>query len=139
MFKSPPGRDHDPFARFPAEVRDAFLRFRDGDPDALRPVLSAVVRDFMPRPDRAPAGPLPPTAVLVEDLGFDSLALAEIVFFMEDTFDVRISSEEIQPVRTLGDLDAFIRRKLAAATAPKDPERPRRRPLSVQDASPPAK
>lgn len=108
-------RVHDPLARLPPNVRDAFAHFLDGDSAALDPILSAVVRDFMPRPDRAPDGPLPPAASLVEDLGFDSLAIAEIVFFVEDLFQVRICNEEIQRVRTIGNLRAFILRKLAAA------------------------
>ena len=115
MSTPPLARAHDPLARFPAAVREAFARFRAGDPAALGLVLSAIVRDFMPRREAAPADPLPDTARLIEDLGFDSLAIAEIVFFMEDLFQVKISNEEILQLRTVGELHAFVLRKLAAA------------------------
>jgi len=115
MSTPPPARTHDPLARFPAGVRDAFARFRDGDHAALDPVLFAVVRDFMPRRDHASAGPLPDDVRLIEDLGFDSLAIAEIVFFMEDLFRMKISNEEIQRMRTIGELRAFVLHRPAAA------------------------
>jgi len=102
---------------FPPEVREAFARFRvnrsSADADI---VVLAVVLDHQPdntgaRPTTAPAE----TSKLVEDLGFDSIAITEMVFFLEDLFAVRIGNDEIQRVRTVGDLRAFIREKLAAA------------------------
>lgn len=108
----------DPLARFPAEVRHAFARFRGGDAGALDPILNAIVRDFMPCRERASDGPLSPGAALAEDLGFDSLAIAEAVFFLEDLFQVRISNQEILQVRTVGDLHGFILQKLIATEAP---------------------
>jgi acyl carrier protein len=105
-----------PLARFPAGVRDAFAQFlAGGDIDALNTVLFAVVRDFLPRKNPPAAGPLPDNARLVEDLGFDSLAIAEIVFFMEDLFQIKISNAEILQMSTVGQLRAFVLRKFAAA------------------------
>jgi acyl carrier protein len=114
MSTPPTARAPDPLSRFPAAVRDSFARFRAGNPAELDPVLFAVVRDFMPRRDRAADGPLPDEARLIEDLGFDSLAIAEIVFFMEDLFQVKISNEEILQMRAVGELRTFVLHKLAA-------------------------
>ncbi|HZP59634.1 MAG TPA: acyl carrier protein [Opitutaceae bacterium] len=117
MFSSSAGRGHDPLAPFSADVREALRRFRHGDLAALEPILSAIVREFMPGHDRTLAGTLPADAALVEDLGLDSLAVAEAVFFMEDLFAVRISNEEILRVRTVSDLQTFILAKTGAAPA----------------------
>jgi acyl carrier protein len=98
--------------RFPLEVRDAYGRFRaSGDVAALHLVVLAVVRDFMPRPNQsALADPMR----LIEDLGFDSLAVAETVFFLEDLLQVRIENKELVKVRTVGDLRSFVTRKIEA-------------------------
>jgi acyl carrier protein len=101
---------------FPAEVRDAFVRFRERrSPADADIVVLAVVLDH--QPDKKLRGSTPPTddKSLVEDLGFDSIAIAEMVFFLEDLFQVRIGNAEILRVRSVGDLRAFIREKLAAA------------------------
>jgi acyl carrier protein len=105
-----------PLARFPAGVSDAFAHFLAvGDVEALDTVLFAVVRDFLPKKNPAAAGPLPGNARLIEDLGFDSLAIVEIGFFMEDLFQIKISNAEIEQVRTIGELRAFVLRKFAVA------------------------
>lgn len=54
---------------------------------------------------------------LVDDIGFDSLAIAELVFFFEDLFGISITNAEIMRVRTLGELHVFVRRKVSAAPA----------------------
>ncbi len=96
--------------RFPAEVREAFGRFcATGDVPALHLVVLAVVRDYMPRPDGLA---LTDEMRLIEDLGYDSLAVAETVFFLEDLLEVRIENKELLQVRTVGELRSFVTRKV---------------------------
>jgi acyl carrier protein len=101
-------------------VRDAYERLRaTRAPADLRIVVQAALRDFMPKRPGAPvAAPLADELRLIEDLGFDSLAVAELVFFFEDLFGVTIQTQEILALRTVGELSAFIAGKLAAAPAP---------------------
>ena len=109
-----------PLAKFPADIRDAHARFlSDGDVAALDTVVLAVVLDHQPK--SAPTAGLSPSAKpadsarLMADLGFDSLALAEIVFFFEDLYGVTITNDELVRITTIGELRAFVRAKVAAA------------------------
>jgi acyl carrier protein len=99
---------------FPEEVRAAYLRVRENaDAGAADTLVLAIVADFMPRQEIE----LTDAATLVGDLGFDSVAIAEMVFFLEDLLQVNVSNAEIVRVRTVRDLRAFVRTKLAAQSA----------------------
>lgn len=102
-------------ARYPAEAREAYERFRaTGDAEALRTVVFAAVRDFMPKRNLGGAAiEIREDMRLMEDLGYDSLAVAETVFFFEDLFKVRIENAELMSVRTIGELLGFVSKKLA--------------------------
>jgi acyl carrier protein len=106
-------------ARFPAAVHDAYRRFfTSGDASGLPIVVEAALIDFLPkRPGSSRSQPLDDRARLIEDLGYDSLAIAELVFFFEDLFKVTITTQEIRNVSTVGELRAFVARKLAATKA----------------------
>ncbi len=103
-------------ARFPQEVRDAYRRFRgEHDRAAAQKVVLAALLDYLP--EESPHGsdqPLADEQRLIEDLGYDSLAIAEIVFFLEDLFGVVIKTADLKIVRTVGDLRSFVDEKLAA-------------------------
>jgi acyl carrier protein len=116
---TPPRRPIDPLGKFPQPVRAAYVRYQEsGDVEAIDIVVMAVVRDHMPKSAAsAPDAPLADESRLIADLGFDSLALSETVFFLEDLFAVRISNAEIMEVRTVGELRQFVRRKLASMPA----------------------
>ena len=108
----------DRIKHLPAGARAAFQRFQaDRDPAALDPVILAILADFIPRNPATPLAELPAETRLIDDLGFDSLAITEVVFFTEDLFGINITNEEIIQVRTLGDLRGFIRTKVAVGPA----------------------
>jgi acyl carrier protein len=104
-----------PLARFPAEVREAHRRFLvDHQPADLQVIVDAALRDFLPKGRNvAKDEPVPSELRLVDGLGFDSLAVAELVFFFEDLFQVTIETQELATVQTVGDLRSFVERKLA--------------------------
>jgi acyl carrier protein len=56
---------------------------------------------------------LEPTTRFVDDLGADSLAIAELTLALEETFDVDIEDEEIEDLRTVRETVACIERARA--------------------------
>jgi acyl carrier protein len=53
--------------------------------------------------------------LIVEDLGFDSLTLVEISFQAEEFVDFVIQIPDFADIKTLDDLQAFLRRKIFPA------------------------
>ena len=52
-----------------------------------------------------------------EQLGADSLGLLELLFELEDQFDITIAQDEVVKLHTLRELTALVDRELAAASA----------------------
>jgi acyl carrier protein len=100
---------------FPDDVRQAYERFvATRVPADADLVVVAIMLDHLPdKKFRHPGTPADSLA-LVADLGFDSVAITEMVFFLEDLFQVCITNDEILRVKTVGDLRSFVRQKLAA-------------------------
>ena len=57
---------------------------------------------------------------LREDLGLDSLAMIELLFKIEEHFDLEIPNEDLSRVTTVADVTAYVEEKLGA-TAPAAP------------------
>lgn len=108
------GQQEEKIRHLSVDAQAAFQRFRqDGNPADLDPVIFAILTDFIPHAPARPLAEYPGTTLLMEDLGLDSLAITEIVFFTEDLLGISIANEEILTVRTLDDLRTFIQRKAA--------------------------
>jgi hypothetical protein len=99
----------------PAEAQAAFQLFQVGrDPASLDPLIFSILEQYIPRKPTSPLARQAGNLRLMEDLGFDSLAITEVVFFTEELLEISIANEEIIQVRTLDDLRGFIRAKVAA-------------------------
>src|ERR1700710_2024859 len=86
----------------PAPARTALEKFQaSGDPASLDSVVLAILDDFSPRRSATPLAELPGSTRLIADLGFDSLAITEVVFAAEDLFRISITNQEIVQVHTL--------------------------------------
>lgn len=108
----------DPLARFPAEVRAdhaAFLARRDLA--AADRVMLAILADHVPEKSPLKGTTLTDDQRLIEDLTFDSLAMAEVVFFVEDVYQVRINQADLMQISTVGDLRNYLRQHLAPTSA----------------------
>jgi len=105
---------------FPAAVCDAYSRFgATRSPDEADIVVLAVLLDHIPDQKRRPKSEPADDVALVAGLGFDSVAITEMVFFLEDLFQVQITNDEILRVQTVGELRAFVREKIAVSSAPR--------------------
>ena len=54
-----------------------------------------------------------PEAELVNDLGINSLELADLIMLCEEKFHIEISEDDIQNFLTVADVVAFIEKKTA--------------------------
>lgn len=51
-------------------------------------------------------------ARLAEDLGADSLDAVELIMALEDEFDIQISDEAAQSIKTIGDIITYLEENL---------------------------
>ncbi|HQR38003.1 MAG TPA: phosphopantetheine-binding protein [Blastocatellia bacterium] len=65
----------------------------------IEAVIDASIRSALKRD----LGPITPDTSMIADLGVDSLELVEIVYGVEEEFDVEIAAEELFPQRLLRD------------------------------------
>lgn len=86
----------------------------DRDPAALDALLLGVLEKHLPpKEGRVPLVAQPGAARLIEDLGFDSLALVEVNFLLQDITGLKLPEAEMRDLRTLDDLRAVLRRNAA--------------------------
>ncbi|MEN6317296.1 MAG: acyl carrier protein [Syntrophaceae bacterium] len=52
-----------------------------------------------------------PEASFIDDLGADSLDLVELIMEMEENFELQITDEELEKIRTIQDVIDFLRNK----------------------------
>ncbi|HXJ80959.1 MAG TPA: acyl carrier protein [Candidatus Methylomirabilis sp.] len=52
---------------------------------------------------------------LKKDLGLDSLAMIELLFKIEETFDLEIPNDDLSQITTVGDVVAYVEHRLSGA------------------------
>ena len=52
-------------------------------------------------------------ANILEVLGADSLDVVELVMAIEEAFDIEIGDEDAEAIRTVGDVEAYVLKRLA--------------------------
>jgi 3-hydroxyacyl-[acyl-carrier-protein] dehydratase len=52
---------------------------------------------------------------LAQDLGIDSLLMVEIVILVEEVLSIHVENEELRTLQTIGDLKAYLEKKLTVA------------------------
>ncbi len=53
-------------------------------------------------------------ASILEDLGADSLDVVELVMALEEAFDIEVPDEDVETMRTVGDVERYVSQRLAA-------------------------
>jgi 1-acyl-sn-glycerol-3-phosphate acyltransferase len=84
-----------------------------GQPESstLERAVAEMSADLAPSPHAVAAGDISP-ATLLSDLGFDSLACADLTTAIEERFGVRLVDGDINETRTVADVAATVRRKM---------------------------
>ena len=70
--------------------------------------LKSRVMDIIAERTDKDVGDIQPEQKFIDDLGTDSLDVAEMAMQMEDEFDVNFPDEELQKIQTVGDLVSYI-------------------------------
>jgi acyl carrier protein len=76
--------------------------------------IRSVITELAPNQDVA----LAPELLLVEDLGYHSLAMIELAFTLEDEFDLPPIDEEIaRGIHTVSDVENYVMKELQGRVA----------------------
>lgn len=98
---------------FSAKTIASALALRtSGDPVLLRSCFFGILCFFLPPGSTLPESEPPDETRLREDLGLDSLSMAEAMFKVEELFEIRIENAELAAVVTLADALRLLMEKL---------------------------
>ena len=75
---------------------------------SLQETLEGIIRRFAPK-SSAPI-PVGPQTHLIDEIGIDSPRMVDIVLDVEDRFGFTIDDQEVQKIRTFGDLVNLVTR-----------------------------
>jgi 3-hydroxyacyl-[acyl-carrier-protein] dehydratase len=99
---------------YPEAVLTDYARFAaDRDVAALHRFILGLIHFLHDSDGRSSIDDLADTADLRADLGIDSITIAEVVFLIEDIFEIEIANAELISINTIGELKAFITGKVA--------------------------
>lgn len=113
----------DALKRCSPETLEAAIAYRKGgDSTQISPVILGIIERFLepdvrPRLREANAQELR----VAEDLGIDSLTLVEVVMLVEEALDMQIDNDELQNLRTIGDVKTFVEHKVKGLPSPTKP------------------
>lgn len=66
---------------------------------------------------------------LRDDLGLDSVAIIELLFKIEETFNIQIPDQDLPTLSTVGSVAAYVQQRLAPAKS--SPSRASKKPAPV--------
>ncbi len=103
---------------------------------AVQPRILQALGDYLKRDPMT----IPLDAVLRDDLGLDSMATIELLYRVEETFDLQIPDQDLPGLRSVRDVVTYVERRLAPATSVAPPPAPRAKSATrVKDTTKKAK
>jgi len=90
---------------------------RDQSTDQLREVESAMgmdqemegrIRSIVAEQLGVDLGEVTPNASILDDLGADSLDVVELMMAIEEAFDIEVPDEDVERMRTIGDMERYV-------------------------------
>jgi len=66
------------------------------------------VRAILARQLGLDRGEMTPESDLLDDLGADSLDVAELVMTLEEAFDIQVPDDHVEGMRTVGDVEHYV-------------------------------
>ncbi len=97
------------------ETVAAALRFEETrNLDELPAIILGVLQRDAANPPPGGVASVGDDANLMEVVGMDSFGMMEVVMTAEEVLGVTVATEEMNGIRTLGDLKQFLRSKLTA-------------------------
>ena len=96
------------------EVFDSVLKFRNENDITVLPVIvNGIIERYLPAESKISIGETTDETRLAEDLGIDSLTMLEIVLSIEEALGFRIEDSELRNIRTMGDVQGFLSKKVS--------------------------
>lgn len=101
----------------PSTIEKAVEFRKTGNAELLGDVVMGIIERFVEEGLREKLRNASDDIVLIDELGLDSLTMVEIVLAVEDATGASIDNEEVQSLRTLGDVKKFIKNKMDSESA----------------------
>lgn len=107
----------DSLKRCSAETIEAAVEFRKtGNAELAGTVVIGIIERFLEADKRdLLKSSNPDSLIMTTDLGLDSLTMVEIVLAVEDATGMSIDNEDVQKLKTIGDIKAFVAEKVKEA------------------------
>ena len=103
---------------FPPAVVDAYLAYAaTADEARLDELVLGVLQFYLAKPPAAPLATMAGATRLIEDLGCDSLTMIDVLFISEALLDIKLADDELKSIRTLDELRAHFRQRMARPDA----------------------
>lgn len=104
----------DALKRCSEQTIEKAVEFRKtGNVELVGPVVMGIIERFLEPEKREALKSASDSTNMIEDLGLDSLTMVEIVLAVEDAIGMSIDNDDIQKLKTLGDIKNYIKEKVS--------------------------